>query len=222
MAKRLSNVFLKKGKIAVKDLPRIPDSQKVEINSKILFDKMHVYKQKHPENQRIHPKNFIFFLVKSFSWEIAGVFLQFILSYVVKIFNTFCTSLLLLSIMNNDKVTALRWGIWICINIFLNCTLRQHGWTNGHLLSAKIKTAMIYMLFAKVTSLSSYSTQKANIGKIINLAAKDFNTFDTHFVFLFHICMAPLTITACIVVVWIRLGPWGLVGIIIGTLAFPL
>ena len=106
MANRLSKLFQRKGKINTNDLPRIPDSQRVEVNSRLLNQCINQHKQTH-NNERLTPRTFIKFLIRSFKCEIAGIFAVFLLSYAVKIFNTFCTSFLLMAITAGERSVAI-------------------------------------------------------------------------------------------------------------------
>ncbi len=56
---------------------------------------------------------------------------------------------------------------------YLDQLTRQVGFVKGYTLAARIKAALSMLLYAKISSLSSYTIKNSQLGKITNLLASD-------------------------------------------------
>lgn len=64
--------------------------------------------------------------------------------------------------------------------------------------------------------------KEANIGKIINLVSNDMNAVEFKLFFFFILCVTPFVLIASLIILYIRLGYWGLLSIGILLCYFPL
>lgn len=79
----------------------------------------------------------------------------------------------------------------------------------------------VNLLFKKVSRLSTYSIKSANLGTIINFIASDLYQVEMKMMFLFVLIMSPIFVTLTGILLYYRLGPWGLLAIGILIIIFP-
>uniref|UniRef100_A0A4X2LYT3 ATP binding cassette subfamily C member 6 n=1 Tax=Vombatus ursinus TaxID=29139 RepID=A0A4X2LYT3_VOMUR len=88
--------------------------------------------------------------------------------------------------------------------------------------SAKIKTAVIGLLYKKALNLSNSSRKKFSTGEIINLFSRDAQQLMDLTVNLNILWSAPLQILMAIVLLWQELGPSVLAGVAVLVLVIPI
>ena len=72
---------------------------------------------------------------------------------------------------------------------------------------------MVNHLFDRVSKLSGFAIKEAKLGKLINLVSNDMNTAELKLFFLLITFFSPVVLIAGCVILYLRLGPWGLIGI---------
>lgn len=70
--------------------------------------------------------------------------------------------------------------------------------------------------------LTNFSIKNANLGKIINFMAQDLAIVEMKFTFLFLLIVSPIFVILAAALLYYRMGPWGLLGVVILLLSFPL
>ena len=74
------------------------------------------------------------------------------------------------------------------------------------IIPAKLKNALILMIFEKISSMSEYSVKAQEIGKIINFISNDFNTIEGKMVFVMISLSLPIKIIGISVMLYLRLS----------------
>ena len=74
-----------------------------------------------------------------------------------------------------------------------------------------MRSAIIGILFKKLTKISQYMAKSQELGKIINMFSNDFNLIELKAVWFFPASSAPIVIIGAIVLLITRLGWYGVI-----------
>ncbi len=80
--------------------------------------------------------------------------------------------------MEKDFTMSYVWGAVLVCNYIITSLMMHHGINIATKTLSKLKATIITALFNKITRLTSFSIQEANIGKIFNLISNDLNSSD--------------------------------------------
>jgi ATP-binding cassette, subfamily C (CFTR/MRP), member 4 len=77
---------------------------------------------------------------------------------------------------------------------------------------SQFKSTFMTVLYSKISKLTKFAMQQANIGKLVNMISADLNQLDFRFFFLVSFISTPFTIiSTCILLVY-RFSWYGLIG----------
>lgn len=110
----------------------------------------------------------------------------------------------------------------LCVLWYFKQLFAQSNFTRSYLLIQKVNVSLSMLLFGKVTYLSSYCAKSLNIGKLKNLVENDLSILDAGIGFILNIVSLPLEIIGLSVLLIIRLGWPGAVGVAILFFSFVL
>jgi ATP-binding cassette subfamily C (CFTR/MRP) protein 4 len=105
---------------------------------------------------------------------------------------------------------------------FLASMLRHNAYYQAPLLSARVRSGFIYLLYERVSRLSQFMVRSADMGKLINILAGDFNTMETKLMFSFMAVAFPFLLVGVAVVLVLRLGWIGLICIFTPIILMPI
>lgn len=83
---------------------------------------------------------------------------------------------------------------------------RHNAFYEVPILTAKIRSELIFLLYCKLSKLSHYTIKSQEIGKIINLLSNDFNTIETKAPIFFASMIAPFGLAGIIAILITRFG----------------
>lgn len=100
--------------------------------------------------------------------------------------------------------------------------LKHNAFYESAILNNRIRNAFIYTIYEKVSQLSQFMIKNADMGKVINMLASDFNTMQHKMTFVFVAMTLPFAMIGCAVILVIRLGWIGLVCIAVPFILLPI
>ena len=106
--------------------------------------------------------------------------------------------------------------------LILSMILFHNDYYRASMLNNKFKTAIIYIIYKKISSFTSFTIRTTDTGKLINILANDFNSIDNRLIYFLGGGIGMPFIYICSAVVLVkRLGWSGLICIVIPMLFFP-
>ena len=90
------------------------------------------------------------------------------------------------------------------------------------LLTTKVRSALIGLIFKKLTKISLYTAKSQELGKIINMFANDFNLIELKGPWFFAASPTPIVVIGSIVLLMLRLGWFGIIVPVIIIIFIPL
>lgn len=90
-----------------------------------------------------------------------------------------------------------------------NCA--HNGCFDAMLIGTKIRSALIGIIFKKLTKISLYTAKSQELGKIINMFANDFNVIELKCPWFFAASPTPIVVIGSIVLLITRLGWFGII-----------
>jgi len=90
------------------------------------------------------------------------------------------------------------------------------------MLSSKIKAALATLLYAKISKMTNYVIKTSELGKITNLLASDFGVIEQRLGLFISALTFPITMIGCTILLIIRLGWPGVLGIVMVALVIPI
>ena len=100
--------------------------------------------------------------------------------------------------------------------------LMHNGFLDSMLLATKIRSALIGLIFKKLTRISLYTAKTQELGKIINMFANDFNLIELKGPWFFAASAMPIVVVGAIILLIVRLGWFGLISPAIVIVCIPL
>lgn len=86
----------------------------------------------------------------------------------------------------------------------------------------RIKNSFIYTIYDKVSGLSQFMIRNADMGKVINMLASDFNTMEIKMTFVFMAMILPFVMIGVGVILVVRLRWIGLLCVAIPLVILPI
>uniref|UniRef100_A0A4X2LR57 ATP binding cassette subfamily C member 6 n=1 Tax=Vombatus ursinus TaxID=29139 RepID=A0A4X2LR57_VOMUR len=159
---------------------------------------------------------FNFSLIQVALFKVFADILAFISPLIMKQMILFCEN-------HHDLVwNGYGYAVVLFIVVILQTLVLQLYQRFNMLNSAKIKTAVIGLLYKKALNLSNSSRKKFSTGEIINLFSRDAQQLMDLTVNLNILWSAPLQILMAIVLLWQELGPSVLAGVAVLVLVIPI
>ena len=67
------------------------------------------------------------------------------------------------------------WGAIVAVTMFLDSVVRHNCFYEGPIISGKIRTCLISLIFNKILKLTQFTANKEELGRIANMLSNDFN-----------------------------------------------
>lgn len=122
---------------------------------------------------------------------------------------------------DNNIKAAYAYAAAVLAGWYLTQLTRQTGFVKTNILAARIKSSLATLLYAKVSSLTSFTIKNSELGKITNLIASDLGVMD-FFPLILYAAVFPISIIGSVVLLVMRVGWVGVIGIFIAMLTSPL
>jgi ATP-binding cassette subfamily C (CFTR/MRP) protein 4 len=130
---------------------------------------------------------------------------------------------LFVAVGNDEKSLAYIYAFFSTFVWFIGQVSRHNAFYQSPILGNRIRSGMILILFAKISKLSQYIVKSSELGKITNLLSNDFNTIEQKIPIFFAAAIFPFAFIGIAVIVIIRLGWAGAIGVFaLPILSFPI
>lgn len=110
----------------------------------------------------------------------------------------------------------------ICFIWYCNQVAKQTAFLLSYVLASKIKSALAMLLYSKISSLTSYIIKSEQLGKITNLLASDLGAIEARLATFLSAFSFPIFAVGSTVLLIIRLGWPGVLGILFVIISVPL
>lgn len=128
----------------------------------------------------------------------------------------------LIESVSKERSTSYMWAGVLVVVYFVASIFRHNSYYEAPLLSARIRSAFIYLLYQRVSKLSQFVVRSADMAKVVNLLASDFNTMEAKLIFVFTASSMPFIVIGVVILLHSRLGPVGLIGVLFPILLMPI
>lgn len=105
---------------------------------------------------------------------------------------------------------------------YLTQLSKQIGFTESYILASRIKSALAMLLYAKISSLTSYVIKSSELGKITNLLASDLGVIEMRMATFLNGLTFPIVLIGSAIILILRLGWPGIIGVVMVLLVFPI
>ena len=119
--------------------------------------------------------------------------------------------LVLLDLENNSFTTAYLLAFFSGVVWLIGQCFMHNAYLSINIFTNKMRSAIIGILFKKLTKISQYMAKSQELGKIINMFSNDFNLIELKGVWFFPASSAPIVIIGAIVLLITRLGWYGVI-----------
>jgi ABC-type multidrug transport system fused ATPase/permease subunit len=106
--------------------------------------------------------------------------------------------------------------------IYFNQLVKQTSFLQSYVLASRIKSSLAMLLYAKISSLTSYVIKSSQLGKITNLLASDLGVIEMRLATFINAFSFPVYVAGTMALLVTRLGWAGVVGIVLVVLTVPL
>ena len=89
---------------------------------------------------------------------------------------------------------------------FVGQIARHNAFYEVPLLSGKMRSELLYIIYVKLSRISLYTAKSQELGKIINLLSNDFNTFELKSPVFFASTVAPFALVGILAILITRFG----------------
>jgi len=99
---------------------------------------------------------------------------------------------------------------------------KQVGFTETYILASRIKAALTILMYSKISKMTNYVIKSSELGKITNLLASDFGVIEQKMLYFLIALAFPITMIGCTILLILRLGWPGVLGIVMVALILPI
>jgi ATP-binding cassette subfamily C (CFTR/MRP) protein 4 len=148
--------------------------------------------------------------VRNYRWEFLSTLVPCLLETTCRVSASVVIQLLIQAVVLKDFQSAYMYAGILTLLYFMAAVFRHNAYYQATLLSAKVRSSFVFLLYERVTKLSQFMVKSADMGKLVNLLASDFNTMDEKLLFLTMAFGLPFLLLGVAIVLVIRLGWLGL------------
>lgn len=193
--------------ITMNDVPLLGTTE--EVNQKIL-----ILENSYKQYRKKHSKSSLFWPIVYLFWpKLLFIQLSVILYNASKMLFTLFLSHLLQNIESGERATAYKWAGALFAVVFTGIYTNHQNFFQGSRLVGQLKPALIGLIYRKINTLSFYSINQVSIGKIVNIAANDLNSFEYSFTYIFYLIIAPFVLAGSLGLLWSLFGVHCLPGV---------
>lgn len=188
-----------------------------EVSQKILkFEQLFLdYRRRYNRSSLLIP------ILKLFWQRLLVIQLFVCIGQFSRLLFTFVLRELLFQIKQSNQAEAYRWGLGLLL-LIISATHGNHtNFFYGNRLVGQLKPTLIGLLYRKISRLNFYSINRVSIGKIVNIAANDLNSFENNLMMVCYLLFSPVVITGALTFLWREFGLAAVPGIILILSAWP-
>ncbi|KAL4434857.1 hypothetical protein ABPG74_021196 [Tetrahymena malaccensis] len=204
--------------LGLQHLPRIKENHKVEKVTDDFYDDILMLKA----TNKFQPFQIFKKSIKLYKAEIFQTFVMCFLDAGFKLFNSVALNYCIQYMIYEDHRSAYIWGGIVLSSLILSTTFRHGSWAVGQNILCRVRLLYVNALYKKISKLSSYSIKEANLGKVINLISSDLNSTELKGFFIFNMIVAPFIFIGALIILYFRLGPYGLLSVVFLSFVFPM
>lgn len=161
------------------------------------------------------------FVVRLFKNEIVILLTLYFFDALLRLGISVIILYLLNALSDNHLREAYIYAVAILVASYLNQLARQASFVKANIFYGRLKASLGMLLYAKVSSLTNSVIKNSKLGKITNLIASDLGAIESFPVSL-SIVLYPLFAIGSIVLLVLRIGWPGILGMIFAMLTSPL
>lgn len=193
--------------VTMKDLPFLGVQE--EVNHKIiaLEEAYAKYRSKNSKTSLFWP------ILRIFWTKLLTIQISVLFYNASKMLFTLFLSQLLQRIEEGDKGEAYKWAGALFAAVFVGIYANHQTFFQGARLVGQLKPALIGMIYRKINKISFYSINQVSIGKIVNIAANDLNSFEYDLTYVFYLILAPFVLAGALGLLWSLFGVYCLPGV---------
>jgi hypothetical protein len=126
------------------------------------------------------------------------------------------------SVVNNNK--QLSYILAFCAGFFwlLSQISKQNVFYHTIIIGTRLRSGLTTTLFAKLSSFSQFTYQNSELSKVVNMLSSDFNIIEMLISSPFIAVLFPFALTAIAIILILRFGWPGIIGVILPIVMFPL
>lgn len=161
-------------------------------------------------------------MLKAFRKQIMYVCFLYIMEGFMRVGASVIMQFLIEAVFNkNISLSYILVGVLLFTNLFVS-SVRHNAYYQNPLLTANIRSSLVYVMFKRVSALSQYMVKSTDMGKLINLLAGDFNVMEIKLMFVFVAFTFPIVLLFAAIVLVQRLGWIGLLSLAIPLMMMPI
>ena len=164
-------------------------------------------------------------LYRQFKGDIFFIVFLCIIEYGSRLGFSVLLNLLLVTVLELNEDNA--WLAYLLAFLtgflwFIGQIGRHNTFYESPILTTKIRSTLIALLFKKLTKFSQYTAKSQELGKIINMISNDFNMIELKAPIFFSMLISPLVLIGVIIILVFRLGWPGVIPAIVTLVLVPL
>ena len=162
-------------------------------------------------------------LFKTLQGEIVFVFLIYIVNIASKLGASVVLQKLFESVARQENFAEMYLlALAATTMLFLHAIVWHNSFYESPKISGCVRSCLISLMFKKVCSLTQYTANKEELGKLTNLLSNDFNLIEVKAPFFFGLISTPFSFAGIIGLLYWRLGVEGLIGLAVPIVLIPL
>jgi ATP-binding cassette subfamily C (CFTR/MRP) protein 4 len=99
---------------------------------------------------------------------------------------------------------------------------RHNAFYYSPIIGARLRAGLVYVLFAKLSNISQFTLKISEMSKVVNMLSSDFNIIELKMPIFFASLVFPFAFVGIAIILIIRLGWPGVIGIVVPIVVFPL
>ena len=206
--------------MGIDDVPQIKESEKTE-NLVIEFEE-HLASSK-SDSDEVTVWDIYSALFKTLQGEFIFVFVIYVINIASKLGVSVVLQKLFESVARQENVSEMYLLAFASISLlFTDSIIRHNCFYEGPKISGCVRSCLISLMFKRVCSLTQYTANKEELGKLTNLLSNDFNLIEVKAPFFFGFITVPFGFGGIIALLYWRLGAEGLISLAIPFAMMPI
>jgi ABC-type multidrug transport system fused ATPase/permease subunit len=125
------------------------------------------------ENEELEEKHMFTLIVRTFKGELITIILLCIVDGMLRMGISVIILYLFNAVADGETQMAYIYVGMIIVILYFSQLTKQTSFLNSYILASRIKSSLAMLLYARISSLTSYVIKSSQLGKITNLLASD-------------------------------------------------
>ena len=179
-------------------------------------------KENDGEDSQLQASDIFSLVIQTFKWDFITCILLFWGNSLLKVAFSVMVLFLFEAVEAEDYRTAYIYGAALSLTWFVLQVLQGNAVVKAYMLGSRVKGGLIMLLFAKVSSLTGFVIRSSKLGRITNLLSNDLGVIEWRLLSALNAFTYPIIAGGATIILTVRLGWPGLVGIGLSLLIIPL